>query len=49
MQGILFVPTKMTWFVGAHRSGLSQEKVVVVVAVMAELNGDKSVNMSYLS
>ena len=45
MRGILFLLTKIMWFVGTDRSGLSQEKVVVV-AVMAELKDDKLVNVS---
>ena len=49
-SGILFLPKKIMWFVGTKRSGLSQEKVVVVVEmVMAELKRDKMVDVSYLS
>ena len=42
-----FIFLKIMSFVHTNRSSLSQE--IVVVVVMAELKGDKLVNVSYLS
>ena len=41
MRGILFLPKKNMWFMDIDGFGLSQSKLVVVVAVIAELKGDK--------
>ena len=32
MRGILFLPTKIMWFLGTDRFGVSQEKVVIVAS-----------------